>query len=205
MLQVGYAATDSYGLSFLDLHIDRNAELVRTRAHNVRNFCAIFVLLVLCTSIAVPVSLQALKWHLQLLVVCRQTRNLTISESALDVQSGAFDQQIEQFRRYCSSRNSRISWQIAILGLADELPEEVSIDQLQISTQGSVVNFAASGSAEDMLELSLFLGKLSASPIYSDIHLQESSSDSTTGQRCLSYTISGSMQSLIPPSPTAGS
>jgi hypothetical protein len=203
--KLDYISNDNYNLAFLDLHTERSTELRVTRSRTVKNFACLILLVIACAGIAMPLCVKITAAYSESKEIEKSIHATAQQDARVRTQSLSYETQITQWNRFVASRNSRIDWETAVLRLGATMPTGVCLDQIQITRNAGVATLAAGGFAVNMKELSLFLRMMSSSRIYSDVHLEESSADTTAGPHGVSFTINGTMSDLVPPPSDSGS
>lgn len=177
----------------LDLGRARREERLGILGRSRRQIAALAALLIGGPCLLVPSTQQILEMRAQTAQSARQVAAVNAQWQRVSQTDGQADARISVWTRYQQSRDSRRVWNDALPTLAAALPAEVALQRAQITKDTDSAQFAAQGTAETMGALRLFLGRLTASPLFANIRLDETTTDTSAGPHDVAFKISGSL------------
>lgn len=188
--------THAVGVPFLplvDLNWERREERRSVLQRSRRHTAAILATIALAVAVPLPLTLQALSLRREYQKAERQAAGVQQRLQSLTADSSKTDAKISRWTRLVQSQQARQSWEVTLPTLATCLPEDVSLQQVEISQKAKGTQIQLQGSAKTMSGLHAFTAALAHSSVFAHIHLDET----TSGLGGLTFRMAGALSGPI--------
>jgi Tfp pilus assembly protein PilN len=186
-------ATAIVTLPLIDLNGDRREERRLILSRSRRHAAAIAALFVTACVVLVPLTLQAVTLRHELGKAEVQAQEARKRLQSMTDSSALMDSRIGLWERLRQTQQSRQAWGAAFPSLAACLPQDVFLDQVQITGKDSDIEIQLQGSAGTMTGLRAFTKALAASPTFSRVHLDDAELNHDLGRSSLTFRVTGPM------------
>lgn len=178
-------------LPLIDLNRDRREERRLVRRRSRRYGAAILAAIAAAGALLVPLTLQTMALRRELRKSEGQAKGERVRLKFATGASMQLDGQIRLWELLGQTQQSRRACGATFPSLAACLPQNVSLHQVQISSQGKDVQIQLQGSAGTIAGLRAFINDLQASPMFARVHLDEAMADNAARRGGLSFRITG--------------
>jgi len=180
-------------LPLVDLSRERREERRSVLRGSRRHMAGIMVIVALTITVPLPLTLQAFALRQECRKAARQAMGAQVRLQSMTTAGGELDAKISRWTQLTQSQQARRAWEAMLPSLAVCLPDDVSLQQVEISHKDKSAQVQLQGSAQTMAGLRTFTAALSRSSLFARLHLDET----TTGATGVSFQITGPVSGVI--------
>lgn len=180
-------------LPLVDLSRERREERRSVLRCSRRHAAGLILITALTLTVPLPLTLQALTLRRECQKAEHQAAGVQLRMQSMTSTSGEMDARIAQWTQLSQSQQARHAWEAMLPSLAVCLPDDVSLQQVEISHKDKSAQAQLLGSAQTMAGLRTFTAALSRSSIFAHLHLDET----TTGANGVNFQITGPLNGAI--------
>ncbi len=149
--------------------------------------------LALVLAIPLPLTLQAFTLRRECRKADSQATGVRLRLQSMTSATGEMDAKISLWTQLTQSQQARRAWEAMLPSLAACLPDDVSLQQVEISHKDNGSEVQMQGNARTMAALRTFTSALSRTVTFAHLHLDET----TAGPNGISFQITGSATGVI--------
>ncbi len=183
-------AAGALHVPLVDLNRERREERRGVLRRSRRHTAAIIAAIALAVTVPLPLTLQALTFRRECQKAERQALEVHQRLQSVTTAGGEMDAKISRWTRLIHSQQARHAWEVTLPTFAACLPDDVSLQQVQISEKGSSAQIQLQGSAETMAGLRAFTAALVRSSVFARLHLDET----TVGSSGVTFRMAGPLR-----------
>lgn len=185
-------------LPLVDLNRERREERRGVHRRSRRHMAAILATITLAVTVPLPLTLQVLTLRRECQKDERQETEVRQRLQSATAAGGAMDAKISCWTRLVQSQQARHAWDVTLPALAACLPNDVSLQQIQISDKGKDMQVQLQGSAGTMAGLRTFTAALARSSVFPRLHLDETTAGpSKAGANGVTFRMAGPLSGAI--------
>jgi Tfp pilus assembly protein PilN len=182
----------------VDLNRERREERRAVYRRSRRYSAGIMVTILIAATVPLPLTLQALTLRRECHKGERQETEVRQRLQSATAASGAMDAKIGRWTQLVQSQQARHEWDVTLPALAACLPDDVSLQQIQISEKGKGTQVQLQGSAGTMTGLHTFTAALARSSGFLRLHLDETTvGSSKAGSNGVTFRMAGPLSGVI--------
>jgi len=187
-------------LPVIDLSRERREERRGVLRRSRRHTAAILAAIVLTVAVPLPLTLQALTLYRESRTTEHQVAGVQQRLKRVMADGGEVDAKISRWTRLVESQQARHAWGGTLPALAACLPDDVCLQQVQISCKGRGTQVQLQGTASTMTGLHAFTAALAHSSVFAHMHLDETTVSSSGATFRIAGPLSGAMAGGVGPS-----
>ncbi len=180
-------------LPLVDLNRERHEERQGILRRSRRHAAVILVAIALAATVPLPLTLQALALRRECQESERQAAGVRQRLQSVTTTGGEMDAKISRWTRLLHSQQARHAWEVTLPAFADCLPDDVSLQEVQIFDKSGSVQIQLQGSAETVADLHIFTAALARSSVFARLHLDET----TVGTGGITFRMTGPLDGAL--------
>ena len=181
----------------VDLNRERREERRGVLRRSRRHLAALLATVALGVMVPLPLTLQTLALRRECRKAESQAAGVRQRLQSVTASSGELDAKIIRWTRLVESQQARRAWGGTLPALATCLPNDVSLQQVDISVKDKGAQIQLQGSAGTMAGLRAFTAALARSSIFAHLHLNETTAGHVTGSEGVSFQMTGPLRGPI--------
>jgi Tfp pilus assembly protein PilN len=173
----------------VDLHRERQEKRRQVLNASRRDAFLLLAALLVTLSALAPLSLRLIGLTAGLVQTRRAVATLESGQRRAEEQGRAIDDRLALWTRFTQSREQRAAWNAALEGLADAIPPEVYLENIEMEEQNGELLLNLRGFAAGAPALQSFHRALTDTARFAQVAFKETALDTAPGPRRVRFTI----------------